>query len=388
MSTTSETIRPRNETSTYTPAGAWRGLAVAAGVLAALVLAAPSLHAAGAAGKVFTMSNDAAGNAVVVFDRAANGTLTAAGSVPTGGLGSGAELGSQGALALGEGGRMLFAVNAGSATVTAFRLRDGWLFATDTEPSGGSDPISLTESHGVLYVLNAGGAGNISGFRVTPDGALDPIAGSTRPLSASGVGPAEVRFDRDGDVLVVTEKATNTIDTYLVDEDGVAGAPHPHLSSGSTPYGFAFGLGNLVLVSEAAGGAPNASAMSSYWLGEDGSLQVVSASVPTHQTAACWVAATRDGRFAYTANAGSASVSGYQVDRRTGTVALLDPSGVTGSTGAGPVDMAISRDSHYLYTLNSGAGTISAFRVRADGSLDAVGSVPGIPAAAGGLVGE
>jgi 6-phosphogluconolactonase len=375
---------------TARPPRALRNVMLAGAALGALFVAAPPARAvdgrpSGGAGAVFTLSNDSAGNAVVVFRRAADGTLTAAGSIPTGGLGSGAELGSQGALALGDGGRLLFAVNPGSDTVTVFRLRNGWLVPVDTAPSGGSTPVSLTASHDLLYVLNAGGAGSISGFRITPGGTLDPIAGSTQPLSGSGVGPAEVSFDGDGDILVVTEKTTNTIDTYLVDDNGVAGAPAPQPSAGTTPYGFAFGRGNLLLVSEAFGGAPHASAVSSYRLGEDGTLQVISPSVPTHQTAACWLAATDNGRFAYATNTGSASASGYRVDGHTGSIALLDPSGVTGMTGTTPIDVALSRDSRFLYTLNFADGSISEFRVGGDGSLTALGTVSGLPASVGGL---
>jgi 6-phosphogluconolactonase len=385
----------RRELSSPSPWGlTFHRAVLGSAILGALLLAAPPAtannghheHTRGPAGEVFTMSNDAAGNAVMVFHRAADGRLTAAGSVPTGGLGSGAELGSQGALALSDGGRLLFAVNAGSDTVTAFRVHHGWLTPVDSEPSGGSGPISLTVSHRLLYVLNAGGDGNISGFHIAPDGMLDPIPGSTQPLSGSGVGPAQVGFDPDGDILVVTEKGTNMIDTYMLDDDGVAGPPDSQPSAGTTPYGFAFARGNTLLVSEAFGGAADASAMSSYWLAEDGTLQVISASVPTHQTAACWVAATGNGRFAYTTNTGSSSATGYEVNRHSGALTLLDPSGVTGTTGATPIDDALSRDGRFLYTLNFSDGTISEFRVRNDGSLASLGSVSGIPAAAGGLV--
>jgi 6-phosphogluconolactonase len=386
----SELCERRNQG--FTSPSSYLLFAVATAVVtgALLIAAAPAAsahenHGRHAVGAVYTLSNEAAGNAVVVFQRATDGTLSAAGSVPTGGLGSGAELGSQGALTFDEGGHLLFAVNAGSNTVSVLRVENGMLSFVDSQPSGGTAPISLTEHDGLLYVLNAGGDGDIAGFRVADDGTLAPIPGSTQPLSGAGVAPAQIGFDGDGDVLVVTEKATNMIDTYMVDDTGVAVAPLYQPSAGSTPYGFGFGRRNLLLVSEAFGGAANASATSSYSLAEDGTLSVVSASVPTHQTAACWVAVTGNGRYAYTTNTGSASTTGYRVDRRTGTITLLDPSGVTGETGSTPIDVALTREGRFLYTLNFSDGTISEFEVGADGDLTAIGSVSGLPASVGGL---
>jgi len=153
---------------------------------------------------------------------------------------------------------------------------------------------------------------------------------------------------------------------------------------GATPFGFAFARNGTLVVSEAFGGAPDASALSSYRLDGAGALHVVSASVGTTETAACWVVITENGRFAYTTNTGSGTVSGYRV-HHSGALSLLDPDGVTGTTGAGPIDMALTNNSRFLYTLDGPAGGISAFRVNADGSLTAQTGVAGLPAGANGL---
>src|SRR5262245_57767217 len=88
----------------------------------------PSQHA----GQVFTMSNASAGNAVLAFSRAADGSLRALGSFTTGGNGTNAGLGNQGGLALDEEGRTLVVVNAGSNDITAFRVdEDGSLERSD-----------------------------------------------------------------------------------------------------------------------------------------------------------------------------------------------------------------------------------------------------------------
>src|SRR2546427_640102 len=153
--------------------------------------------------------------------------------------------------------------------------------------SGGTRPVSLTVHGNSLYVLNAGGDGNISGFSVGPDGALAPIPGSTRSLSGAGVGPAQVAFSSDGLWLIVTEKTTNLLDVYAVGPDGVVTGRTSYASAGSTPFGFAFGHRDELFVSEAAGSA------SSYVLGVSGGVAAVSGAVATHQGAPCWLVVTR-----------------------------------------------------------------------------------------------
>ncbi len=338
-------------------------------------------------GAVFTMTNGSAGNDILVFPRRADGSLGEPAAVPTGGVGTGTGLGNQGGLALSGNGRWLFAVNAGSNDVSAFRVGPHGLRLVARVPSGGTQPISLTLNRNVLYVLNAGGDGNIAGFWVGWRG-LAPIPGSVQPLSGTGVGPAQIGFHPSGRLLVVTEKATNQLTVYRVDQRGRASAPTSYASNGMTPFGFAFdGRGTLV-VSEAFGGATDASAVSSYRFRDNGAPAVRSGSVPDTESAACWIAITENGKFAYTTNAASGSISGYAITP-DGRLELLDEDGVTGSTGpgSGPIDMTMSRNSRYLYSLNSGNGTISVFLIRAGGSLESLGTVNGLPATANGLAG-
>ncbi len=170
------------------------------------------------------MSNAAAGNSILVYDRAPDGTLSLAGEYATGGLGAGAGLGSQGALVLSDSGRWLFAVNAGSDEISIFGVRGDQLLLLDVVPSGGEGPISLTNYENLLFLLNSGGAGNIAGFAFNHSGELTPLEGSNHSLSNGGtgdpVGPAQIQFTPDGDHLVVTEKATNLIDVFDVNRHG------------------------------------------------------------------------------------------------------------------------------------------------------------------------
>ena len=359
-------------------AAAALGVPLFAGVR--LAQAAPAKP--GGAGAVYTLTNAAAGNAVAIFDRASDGSLSAAGTVATGGLGTGGGLGSQGALALSKSGPWLFAVNAGSDQISSLRLSSTGLALVQTMASGGQRPISLAVHDSLLYVLNAGGSGNITGFTIGANGTLKPLAKSTRGLAGAATNPAQVGFSPNGSVLVVTEKAANAVVTYTVGANGRPGDPVSHPSSGAVPFGFDFASDDTLVVSEASGGA------SSYEVDDDGSLQLRTGSLSDHQTAACWAVATENGAYAYLANAGSGSISGYRV-ARNGSLTLLNADGMTGVTGAGshPTDEALSAGSKYLYVLltpNSGT-SIAGFAVGDDGSLQSIGTISGLPVGAVGL---
>jgi 6-phosphogluconolactonase len=338
----------------------------------------------GNAGAVYVSTNSPAGNEVLVFQRAGDGSLGAPRAFATGGLGTGGGLDNQGAVVLSHDNRRLFAVNAGSSEVSLFAVMPGELELLDRIASGGTRPISIAVYGGLVYVLNAGGAGNISGFALDHHDDLRPLANSARPLSSASADPAQVAFSPDGGVLVVTEKATNVISTYTVGADGLATGPNVQPSVGATPFGFAFSRRGTLVVSEAFGGALDASALSSYQASPAGALNAISPSVGTMETAACWVVITGNGRFAYTSNTGSGTISGYGLSG-TGELTLLDPDGVTTTTMAGPIDLALTGNDRFLYSLDGSAGTISAFRVEADGGLTPAPGASGLPAGANGL---
>lgn len=334
-------------------------------------------------GTVYVVSNDATANAVLVFPRERDGRLGTPTPVATGGRGTGSDLGNQGAIALGR--RRLYAVNAGSDEISAFAVEDGSLRLLQTIASGGDEPISLALHDDLLYVLNDGTTANITGFRVGRDGRLAPIAGSTRPRSAppGAVDGAQISFSPGGRALIVTEKAANFVVTYPVLRSGRTDSPIVHQSSGPTPFGFGFARHRTLIVSEAAGGAPNASSVSSYTLERRARLDPVSRAVPTGETAACWIAVTSNGRFAFTTNTGSGSVSGFAV-ARSGALRSLGVSGRTGA-GSGPIDIAFSPGDKFLYVLNGGNRTISIFQLERDGRLTLIDTVSGLPGGATGL---
>jgi 6-phosphogluconolactonase len=253
---------------------------------AATAFAPTDVHAQGASGALYVGSNSQSANTVLRFNRFSDGRIEPAGEFSTGGQGSGAGLGNAGGVVFTQDERFVLAVNAGSNDISVLGVKEDGLYLVDRKPSGGPHPISVTENHGIVYVLNngsaAGGVDNISGFRLSRRGQLSAIPGSTRPLSAANVGPAQIRFDEEGETLIVTEKNTNIIDTYSLNETGLAYGPHSIASNAATPFGFALGKRGQVFVTDAGGGVANGSALSAYELTDTG-LHAIGGASATHQ---------------------------------------------------------------------------------------------------------
>lgn len=332
-----------------------KALAPLAAGFALLFSAAPALASPG--GAVYTQTNSPTGNAVHRLDRGPDGSLTPVASYRTGGRGTGAGLGSQGAVALSDDGRLLLAVDAGSDDVAAFRVgRRGHLTLVDRKPSGGTTPVSIDIAGDRAYVLNAGGRANVTAFALDRSGGLRPRA--TAPLAPGAEGAAQVSVSPDGRALVVTERVSNRLETLPL-RGGRIGAPIVTASAGAVPFGFAFSPRGALVVSEAG-----ASTVSSYRLGADLTPRAITAALPVGPGAACWVAITDDGRFAYTGN-GSGSISGFAIGR-DGALKALTADGLT-ALAPGPNDLAIA--GRYLYAVNPGAGAVTAYRILGDGRL-------------------
>lgn len=187
---------------------------------------------------VYVQTNDATGNEVIAFSRAEDGALTPLGHYPTGGRGTGLpHLASAGSMVLSDDGRWLLVANAGSDEVSLFAVQPDGLRLADRAGSGGSKPTSIAIRGALVYVLN-NGTPSISGFTLS-EGKLIEMGGSTRPLTSADADPAQVLFNADGRVLIVTERGTNTISSYRIDEHGYAQSPATIKSSGQTPYGLA-----------------------------------------------------------------------------------------------------------------------------------------------------
>jgi 6-phosphogluconolactonase (cycloisomerase 2 family) len=378
-----------------------------------------------AAGAVYSMSNDPRRNTVVVFNRDADGRLRPAGTYETGGTGSGAFEDAANGVVLGdrngeaapnnltEATQLLFVVNAGSNSISVFRVnqddaangRKDALQLVAVQPSGGEKPVSLTVNRGLLYVLHSGetldgeiatpncttgSLPSITGFRVSAAGQLTPIPGSTRRLSGDPhSGCAQVSFSPNGRVLVVTERLAQdedptgpagdegVIDTYVLNADGTPGAPQVFDATGQGPFGFTFTKAGALLTTEQFDGPMGVGlgAAAGYTLSASGVPMPTSGSVRNGGTDTCWFVVTDNGMYGYTTSFFEGGrISLYRVGAN-GSLALLDGTADRGAAGTGASDMALSLASDYLYQLNSFEGTINEYRVGANGALTLVQTV-------------
>lgn len=336
----------------------------------------------GPQGAVFVQTDNTSGNQIVSYERAWNGTLTQAGVFDTGGLGgvlSGSEvdhLASQGSLAYDSADGLLYAVNAGSNTISVFAVYGDQLALRQVLSSGGAFPVSIAVSHGLVYVLNAEEGGSVQGYALQ-FGHLVAIPGSTRALGLNPSAtpqftntPGQVAFSPNGQQLIVTTKENGSdIDVFQVTGNGqLSATPVVSSESGTVPFAVSFDQEGHLIVAEAAG------FLASFALNADGTVTQLD-SVATEQTATCWVAA--DGSYFFASNAGSASLSAFQAGPGGSLTALGNT-----PTDAGTVDAAVSSDGRFLYVQTGAAGIVDEFALGAH-SLTKIGSVT-VPGAIGG----
>jgi 6-phosphogluconolactonase (cycloisomerase 2 family) len=339
---------------------------------------------------VFVQTNDPTGNAIAVYDRAGDGTLTRVGTYATGGLGGiaspGTEsdhLASQGSLALTRGHHLLIAVNAGSDTISVFRVHHDQLQLMQVLASGGQFPASIGVARNLVYVLNSGGTGIVQGFRIHGQG-LTPISGSARSLGlANGnppdflTAPGQVGFTPDGRKLLVTTKLSGSlIDVFLVGHDGrLSSTPVANPSATPVPFAFTFGPAGRLVSGEAG-----TSSVTTYSIEAAGTLTNPQ-SASDGQMALCWI--QRVGRFFFVSNTASNNLSSFWITS-SGQPMLLQA--VAASTDPGPIDLAAS--GHFLYAETGTNGTVDEFRVGNDGTLVPLGSVTDLPPGIEGIAAD
>jgi len=257
-------------------------------------------------------------------------------------------------------------------------VRDASLKLIEQAPSGGSEPLSIAQNGSLVYVLNGAAAGSVVGFR-WDDRQLRQIPNSAKFLSGTSAGGSSIAISPDAKWLVVTERLTNSIDTFPIQPDGTLGPIVVNKSTVPGVFSAAFAPNGALIVSET--GPP--SALSSYAIQSNGTLSAITQSIPTFGSANCWNAITPNGEFVYTSNAGSSTVSGFTIGKTgaltpiNGTVVGVNP------PDSGNLDIAISSDGKFVYTLNSASGSIGCFAIQPDGSLLLVNEVGGLPKAVG-----
>lgn len=362
-------------------------LGVAALSVASAFAAAPADAAPIASGAVFVQTNDLQHNSIVAYNRNAAGHLYRVGEFRTGGQGGVEQdvpldsLASQDSLTYDRAHHLLFAVNAGSNTVTSFAVRGAHLTRLQTVPSGGVFPVSVTASHDRLYVLNAGGVGNVTGYRIDQFGRLISIPGARRDLGLSNdqrpefiTAPADIAQTPDGAHVVVTTKANNDIDVFNV-HDGRLSAPVHNAAAAGVPFAVSFDSHQRLAVANAGD-----SSVSTYKVNADGTLRTITADVADGQAALCWLVGA--GNTFFGGNAGSSTISAFAVDAHGNVTLTGSPDGVVAHTGGGSggtIDLAISKDNRFLYAENSFAGSVEAYQIRPDHTLKLVDTQTGLP---------
>ena len=337
---------------------------------------------AASTGAVYVQTN-AAPNEVIAFRRADDGSLDLIGSAATGGEGDGApHLQSQGPVTLTGDGHYLLVTNAASDDVSVFSVAADGSIELRERVHTGSTPRSVAERNGLVVVLNTGEPG-LASFQVYAEG-IERVEGGDQTLDPSHADPAQVAFSPDGTMVLITERATDSIVTYEVTADGTFGTSSEISSEGPTPYGFAFTSGGTLIVTEAFGAEKGAAAASSYAI-EDGSLVARTSSVGNGRSEICWAVITPDDRFAFTTNFADGAVSRYAI-AADGSLTLEDATaGISVDGMPGLRDEDITSDGRFLYAIDADGGRIYGWSVDAEGWLEPVGSWEGVPETVAGL---
>lgn len=337
---------------------------------------------------VFVQANDPAGNQILVYDRAYDGTLTLVEAVDTGGAGGINEgtgpgapdpLSSQSSLVYDPHHRLLIAVNAGSNTVSVLGLDEDHLCLRQVLASGGIFPVSVTLHGDLLYVLNVHETGAITGYRFI-NGQFQPIESSTRSLElipptgpTQGANtPAQVSFTPDGQQLVITTKGNGSlIDVFTVEADGRPSDTFTANSAGTPlPFGFTFDEYAHLVVTDAP-----TSTLTTYTLNPDGTVKQLAAE-PNGQQAMCWVVPAA-GNF-YVTNTLSNTITGYRIDSE-GTPTVFTQA----ESREGPIDLISTRDGQFLYVQVAIAGGVDGYRINPDGTLEKIDTITGPTTAEG-----
>ncbi len=336
------------------------------------------------ADKVFTSTNSPQGNEVLVYGRSTDGQPSALlARVATQGSGSGGALRNQGGVTLSGDGKWLFVINYLSSTVSTFAVEAKGLSLKSVVRSGEGNPLSVTESGDIVYVLNANSNGTVEGFR-NQSGQLTSIPFSYRALGgeAGASDPTQVSFSPNGGLLVTNSRSFNTVFSYQVTTEGLTDALLT--VPAQAPGGLVFdGLGRL-LVTETFNNARRQGAVSFFGYSPDNPNPqpvLIDASIGNNQTGTARISVTPNGRNVYTTNTASNTVSRYAFT--SGRLVLAQA--VAARTGAAPTDLTVAPTGRLLYVLNSGSQTLSAFAIAPDGQLTPAAEAVGLPVGANGL---
>lgn len=330
---------------------------------------------------VYTETNNPTSgrNAVLGFHRGADGRLTQFGSFATGGTGQlnipkavGPDDGDQ-QVRVTDDGRFLFAVNQGSDSVSAFRVRaNGRLELVGAFPSGGDQPVSVGVDGNRLYVANRGDASSthpgtttpgVTGFDINPDGSLTPVANSTVTFPV-GTLATQTLVSRDGRFLFVevgTLAGTpggNTVNTFRINADGSLTAAPGGPASAGTNAPFLLGAAAHPSLNIVYTGFASAAQVGVFTYDETGRTSFVGTAADSG-AAPCWCVVSEDGRVLYVANTVTDSVGVFSLADPLHPVQIQDlplggPRGATpsGRPVANAFEIALDPSGRYLYAVS------------------------------------
>jgi 6-phosphogluconolactonase len=375
-----------------------RGVGLAM-IASTAIVAAPTIAAATTpvVGHVYVNDNTAGTNTIGAFDQHADGSLTPLAGSPfsAGGAGTGTIIGSQGSIQATADGKWILAVDPGNNEVSVLAVGTGGaltLAAGSPVSSGGIEPISVAIHGEVVYVANEGNGttgSNYTGFTLGDDGSLTPLTDSTVQLPPTAL-PGDILFNGTGRNLVgvevgTTDPSTFLLDSFVVGDDGrltpAAGSPFPAQAAG--PFGSEFSPTDphRLYVSNAHGGTGNGS-VSAFSVNPNAKLKSIGGSpYADEQTAPCWVEISHDGRYLWTVNTGSTTISRYRI-LANGSLTLLGSTPFSSGTGIRPFDARLDASGQNLYVVDAAIASVSGFAVDG-GSLSELASSPAaLPAGA------
>jgi 6-phosphogluconolactonase (cycloisomerase 2 family) len=363
-----------------------------ASLVAAAFIAVPTVATATTpvVGHVYVNDNTAGTNTIGAFDQHSDGSLTTMAGSPftAGGAGTGTITGSQGSIQSTADGNWVLAVDAGSNQISVLAIgANGSLSPAPGSPvsSGGLVPVSIAVHGGLVYVANKGNGtsgSNYTGFTLGDDGRLTPLSDSTVPLPPTAL-PGDILFNGTGKNLIGievggTDPSTFLIDSFLVGADGrltpAAGSPFPAEAAG--PFGSEFSPTDPhhLYVSNAHGGTNNGS-VSAFSVNPNAKVKSITGSpFADQQTAPCWVEISHDGRYLFTVNTGSTTISRYRI-LANGTLSLIGSTPFSSGTGIAAFDARLDAAGTHLYVVDSAIASVSGFAVNG-GSLSELSSSP------------